>query len=524
MISVDRPFETAFHGTHTTTWKIDIKGLISSFLILASTMSYNMYPTLYLVPHSPMVTPLEELTLPFFELYFHPHECMNDQHKFTENEIVKTYCLIQLNATKRIYVCSIMLFSVTATLPFFAIQFPILITTDLRLIGRHNLDLDREIEKDLNLCNEMYMDDNATRQYHQTLKHSLDILQEHIPANYSANFRNPCWYDFHQIPSNLLNLSRPCVFPASVDPSQAKRALQQVKSSSERQLHCLPAFFLSGFPKCGTTSLDAMIRQHPQVARSRCKECGFWSRLVSEHNIESHTRILVLWYLSLFSQSAQKIESSQQSITWDASITYNLYLSNDYCVLPVLLKRVLPEAKFVLIMRNPTERYSSHYWFITVRQRFTNRTEFIQYGHTKKALESFQNDTVHVIKQFQSCVDSVNSIMSCVLDTASILSGLQQGLYYYHTAPWLRIIPRERFLFLRTEDLAHDPSLTMSKVWHFLNLDNLPETKSVFINEGPVNKNVAVPPQIKKLINEFYQPYNQLLAHLLSDTRYLWND
>ena len=417
-----------------------------------------------------------------------------------------------------------MLFSVTATLLFFAILLLILITTDLRLIGRHNLDLDREIEKDLNLCNEMYMDDNATRQYHQTLKPSLDILQEHIPANYSTKFRNPCWYDFRQIPTNLLNQRDQCSFPGSIDPSQAKYALQKVKSSSERQLHCLPAFFLSGFPKCGTTSFYKMILQHPLVAKSKCKECGFWSRLVSEHNTDSRVRMFVLWYLSLFSQATQTIESNRLSITLDASITYSQYLSNDYCVLPVLLKRVLPEAKFFLIMRNPTERYSSHYWFITVRQRFTNRTEFIQYGHTKKALESFQNDTVHAIKQFQSCVDNVNSIMSCVLDTASILSGLQQGLYYYHIAPWLKIIPRERFLFLRTEDLAHDPSLTMSKVWHFLNLDNLPETKSVFTNEGPVNKDVAVPPQIKKLINEFYRPYNQLLAHLLSDTRYLWDD
>ena len=43
-------------------------------------------------------------------------------------------------------------------------------------------------------------------------------------------------------------------------------------------------------------------------------------------------------------------------------------------------------------------------------------------------------------------------------------------------------------------------------------------------NRGPVNKDITIPLQTKKLINEFYQPYNQLLAHLLSDTRYLWND
>ena len=135
-------------------------------------------------------------------------------------------------------------------------------------------------------------------------------------------------------------------FPVSIDQSQAKHALQQVKSSRELQMHCLPAFFLSGFPKCGTSSLYMTIIQHPQVAKSNCKECGLWSRFVRAHRVDSYIRTFVLWYLSLFSQATQTIESNQPSMTFDASVTYNQYSSNEYCVLPVLLKRVLPEAKF----------------------------------------------------------------------------------------------------------------------------------------------------------------------------------
>ena len=79
----------------------------------------------------------------------------------------------------------------------------------------------------------------------------------------------------------------------------------------------------------------------------------------------------------------------------------------------------------------------------------------------------------------------------CILDVTFVLSGLQEGLYYYHIVSWLKIIPHERFLFLRTEDLAHDPSLTMSKVWHFLSLDNLPEMRREYRNRGPVNKDIV---------------------------------
>ena len=398
-------------------------------------------------------------------------------------------------------------------------------TTHLKLTKASDLDLEKEIERDLNICNVMYMDDNTTSQYYQTLSHSIDLLQEFIPRNFSTEFMNPCWYNFQQIPSNLLNHTHPCSFPVSIDPSQEKHALQQVKNSSEQHLHCLPAFFLSGFFKCATTTLYTMISQHPLVALSKCKECGFWSTFVSEERTYLHKRIQVLWYLSIFSQSIQTIESNRLSITLDATIAYNQYLSNDYCVLPVLLKRVLPKAKFILIMRNPTQRYFSHYWFITVRQIFTNETDFLLYGHTKRALEIFHSDTVHAIQQFQLCVDSENSIVYCVInEKVSILSGLQHGLYYYHIVPWLNIIPRERFLFLRTEDLARDPSLTMSKVWYFLNLDNWNNPESVFLNKGPLYEDIVFPPPTKKLINEFYQPYNELLAHLLSDTRYLWDD
>lgn len=63
----------------------------------------------------------------------------------------------------------------------------------------------------------------------------------------------------------------------------------------------------------------------------------------------------------------------------------------------------------------------------------------------------------------------------------------------------------------------------MSKVWQFLGLDDFP-TERVFANVDPVIKDLAIPQETKVLLDEFFRPYNQLLANLLSDTRYLWND
>jgi len=63
----------------------------------------------------------------------------------------------------------------------------------------------------------------------------------------------------------------------------------------------------------------------------------------------------------------------------------------------------------------------------------------------------------------------------------------------------------------------------MSKVWYFLRLEDSP-TEGVFKNVDNVIDGVAMHQQTKELLDEFYRPYNQLLAHVLSDVRYLWND
>ena len=392
------------------------------------------------------------------------------------------------------------------------------------------LDLEKEIKEDLKLCNDMYTEYNATSHHYEILKMRLHILQEYIPANYSDNFRNPCWYDFHQKPNNsMAPKSPPCRVALQLWSKrvQEEHILEQVKSPGKRHLYCLPAFFLAGFPKCATTTLHAMITQHPLVAQNRCKEHWFWNFFISEEGTDFDKQIHPLWYLNRFSRSIQYIESNPLSITLDATPIYTRSFTNNFCILPTLLKRVLPEAQFIVIMRNPTKRYFSHYWFQQRRLARSkgNFTEFIQYTHTPKAMEDFHNCTVDAIMQFRSCIDGENSVLYCVINERSsrISDYLCQGLYYYHITPWLKIISHERFLFLRTEDLANDPSLTMSKVWCFLRLEDTP-TERVFKNVDNVIDDVAMHQQTKELLDEFYRPYNQLLAHVLSDVRYLWND
>ena len=388
---------------------------------------------------------------------------------------------------------------------------------------------------DKHACKGLYKDEKYAVQY-QTFKNRLHILQAYIPANFSNSFRNPCWYHFHQKPMlSSLKTTTTCATPSSYTPSIANHTIQNYENllASAQRLSCLPAFFLSGFPKCASTTLYAMIIQHSKIAAPRCKECHFWSQFVNPRGTNLDKKIQVLRYFDIFTHTIHSIESNPRRITLDASVSYHIWNSeSDYCVIPSLLLRVLPESKFVLIMRNPSTRVFSHYWFYTVERAFDNSLEYFEYATSMKALETFHIHVVNVIMKFQSCLDRGHSVSHCVRDKTIDRKdinrngrvGLQTSMYYYHIVPWLNIFPRERFLFLRMEDLVHNQSFTMSRVWHFLDLDDLPTIQSKFQNVNKQTRNITFPPKTKEVLDTFFQPCNQLLANLLSDRRYLWKD
>ena len=389
-----------------------------------------------------------------------------------------------------------------------------------------HMSTEKEVWEDLIRCSVMYTEYNNTSHHYKIIMKRLHLMQEYIPAKFSAHFRNPCWYDFHQRPTGPLIYNKDCIVPHQNNQSLAENVLRQARTSSERHLYCLPSFFVPGFPKCATSALFKTIIQHPLVAASRCKEGKFWKRFVIERGTDLDIQIRPLWYLNMLFHAVPYIESNPLSITLDASSTYAHSYHEGFCLVPTLLKRVLPEAKFILIMRNPSKRYFSHYWFKSALLSFESKSELSQYAHSTKGLKDFHDRTVQAIEWFRTCVDHGNSVMSCVLlidQPVNVSHFLHHSLYYYHIVPWLKIFPRERFLFLRTEDLANDLSSTMSKVWQFLNLNDVPSER-VLKNVDTVIQDLSLPQETKVLLDEFYRPHNQLLANLLSDTRYLWND
>jgi len=100
---------------------------------------------------------------------------------------------------------------------------------------------------------------------------------------------------------------------------------------------------------------------------------------------------------------------------------------------------------------------------------------------------------------------------------------------------WLQVIPRDRILFLKTEELKENTTGAMREVYDFLNLSPLSDVQlsnivSVqHINEQKFlhttgNKKFEMLQSTKDLLVKFYKPFNEKLAQLLNDNRFLWKD
>jgi hypothetical protein len=111
-----------------------------------------------------------------------------------------------------------------------------------------------------------------------------------------------------------------------------------------------PDFFIVGAPKAGTSSLYYYLSQHPNVFLSEPKEPHFFhnrrspgSPVLGEKNLNE--------YLRLFEGVPDNVRAGEASTSY-------LYSANAARE----IREVCPDAKIMMILRDPVDRAYSHYW------------------------------------------------------------------------------------------------------------------------------------------------------------------
>jgi hypothetical protein len=134
-----------------------------------------------------------------------------------------------------------------------------------------------------------------------------------------------------------------------------------------------PSFFIIGERKCGTSSLYRYLLEHPQVLPGQRKEMQFFTEgsAYVEANIDSY----LARFPSVSATASERLhwpELDKEGKLFEEEIEFPRQEGVHYRtgeasadtfaeVDPALLRRYLPEAKLIVLLRDPAERAFSHH-------------------------------------------------------------------------------------------------------------------------------------------------------------------
>ena len=406
---------------------------------------------------------------------------------------------------------------------------------------------------------------NLTHHFHQedllttavtNVKYYIDVLRKFIPHQFNTTLPNHCWNaDVKLDISSSLLSGYVNGTEFSVNKRDMTKNELRLLNTLPRPAHkthplhhllplsCIPEVFLVGFKKCGSSYLYCLITSHPAVSRAIRKEANFFSK-ISHFNTENRNALYFADYITNF-ESAIQDESGISSLSVDGTVgmitRWPVFVGQqniiNYCLLPSVIPEILPKAKFIVVMREPLSMMSSLFWFSCTRANKPVPSRETQL----KGPDIFHERIVARIRHFNSCL-AVFPLAKCIAESSIIPEPFHplmptcgetkifRAVYYIHIQKWLSIIPRKRFLFLTLEELSRNLDQTANMVWKFVGVkpfvidsrecEGKNKQKKVDYKNDP---RLAMRNDTREILKSFFQPYNQMLADLLGDKKFLWN-
>ncbi|PIK44107.1 putative carbohydrate sulfotransferase 15 [Apostichopus japonicus] len=186
-----------------------------------------------------------------------------------------------------------------------------------------------------------------------------------------------------------------------------------------------------------------------------------------------------------------------------------------------IIASILPNAKFIVSLREPSNRmYSEYLAFQPTSQKSV--TEYEQMVHEGISLlrECFNRSTQ------RECIFERQKRPKDYPFTNSI------KFYSVFVEEFLKYFSRDQLFLVRMEDWQTSCKQILPQIYKFLELDPLPKS-SIFpicrqlsrhTNQHSYRIVGAQPYRIKQVIRNFVAPFNEELANIMQDNRFLWDD
>ena len=260
-----------------------------------------------------------------------------------------------------------------------------------------------------------------------------------------------------------------------------KEKIQQKRAPIAAEKGALPHFVIIGAKKCGTTFLYDLLIEHPHVESAAQKELHYFDRYFDQG---------IDWYRRCF--PAPKWIDGRTTITGEATP----YLPTSSAA--ERMAKILPQARLIVLLRNPVDRAYSHYHHQIRKGRETLGFE--------EAIEAEQarlrGETDKMLEDEHSTNPSQKRFLY-----------LSRGVYVDQLLRWSEFYDKEQMLVLKSEDFFQRTPEALKLVLNFLHLPDWKPRTLEIRNKGHYEQEMN--PATRRRLEEYFEPHNRRLYEYL---------
>lgn len=242
----------------------------------------------------------------------------------------------------------------------------------------------------------------------------------------------------------------------------------------------LPDFLIIGAQKGGTTSLFDHLVKHPKIEMSPNFIDGRFFHYYSQKEVHFFNSNFffkkgIRWYKSNFNNN-KKLQGEK---------TPN-YISDFRA--HERMSKVVPDAKLILILRNPIDR------------------AFSAYNHQKQQGVCWDK-IIDIQKQ------DFNEIISLNTENLIRTNLIKRGFYVDQIENLYKYFKPEQVLILISEHMKKDPQVIYNKIFEFLGIESIKIEHKPNIHKREYQETMSI--DSRKKLEEIYKSYNDRLFKLL---------
>ncbi len=254
----------------------------------------------------------------------------------------------------------------------------------------------------------------------------------------------------------------------------------------------LPDFLVLGTKRGGSTSAWRYLIQHPQVLPMVTR----WEHLKSPHYFYWHYDKGEQWYRGHFPSAAARAAAEKRLgrrvITGESS-PYYLFDPR----VPARVAAGLPNAQFIVLLRDPVKRAYSHYW-----ERVDNGVEPLPFEAALAAEPQRVAGELATMQREPFYYSRAHDWYTY----------RERGVYAPQLRRWFEAVGRDRVLVMVSEDMYRNEQAAMDRMAVFLGIDPsaIPDT-----TQHNYRPSEPMDGAVEAELREFYAPHNAELAEVL---------